>query len=473
MELLIQQTFTHVLNLLSTAEFLARLQFAATVIIHYIFPPLTIGLSIFVAICETAWAITGKEHYRRMTKFWGRLFLINFALGVVTGIVMEFQFGMNWSEFSRYVGNVFGVPLAIEILVAFFLESTFIGLWIFGWDKFSRKVHALIMWIVALGSSMSALWIIVANAWMQEPVGYIIKNGKAELNNFGALLTTGQFQYEFWHTWAAALVTAGFFALGISAFHLVWKKKDLQVFKTSFRLAAIFSFVSILAVVLLGHFLADHVAEKQPMKLAAMEAMWTSENPASEGVIVIPDEFAQKNLFQIRIPYGLDLIMYGSFSGEVQGMKELQAKYEAKYGPGDYIPPVFITFYAFRAMVGAGFLMLLIAIYLLFKTVIRKSFKFKKWFLWFLVPCIALPYIANITGWIVTEVGRQPWIVHGLLKTNDAVSPGVSYADVVISLAFFIIVYGLLLLVDVYLLWKFAVAGTKDFESENLIDTEE
>ncbi len=472
MEAFMHQFFSLLYSELSSPVFLSRLQFSLSVIIHFIFPPLTIGLSLLVAFFETCYAASGKEHYRRMTKFWGRLFLINFAIGVVTGIVMEFQFGMNWSLFSSYVGDVFGVPLAIEVLLAFFLESTFIGLWIFGWEKFGKKTHAVIMWLVAIGSSLSAFWILTANSFMQEPVGYVLRNNRLELNNFTALFTSKQFVLEFWHTWFAAVVTAAFFIIAISAYHIM-RKNDLKVFKLSFKIAVVYGLIGIIGVAYMGHRMADHIVKTQPMKMAAMESLWESENPASEAIIAFPDQIGKKNFYALRIPHGLDLLAYGKWTGRVAGINEIQKEYEAKYGPGDYIPPVAVTFYAFRAMVGVGMLLLIIAIYLFFKTVIRNNFKFNKWVMRGLMVCIIFPYIANITGWIVTEVGRQPWIVHGLMKTSQAMSPNLTWGDIATSLIAIFVVYTTLTIVAIFLLWRYAVLGTWDFQIKKINSEEE
>lgn len=471
MELFFIQFFQNLGHEFCTPVFWARLQFALTAIIHYIFPPLTIGLSLFIAILETAYVRTGKEHYKRMVKFWGRLFLINFAAGVVTGIVMEFQFGMNWSVFSGYVGSVFGVPLAIEILLAFFIESTFLGLWIFGWDKVGKKLHAAFIWLVAIGTSLSAVFIIIANSWMQEPVGFAIKNGRAELTSLGAIMTSGQFYLEFWHTWFAAICTAAFFVIGISAYNLL-KKHDSIVFKTSLKFVSIYALIGIIGVAYYGDAMASYIAKHQPMKLAAMESLWESENPAGESLFAIPLYNEQRNVIDVKIPHLLSMLVYKRLDGKILGIKEVQKMYVEQYGPGNYVPPILITYYAFRAMAGVAILMLIIAIYLFIKSGIRNKFKFRKLTLWCLIISIIFPYIANITGWIVTEVGRQPWMVMGLLKTSEGVSNHEMYS-VIISLGVLVVVFGIVALVAIYLLWKFAIAGTKDFLPEGYVETEE
>ena len=288
---------------------LSRWQFAITTIYHFFFVPLTLGLSVFVAILETIYVRTGQEVYKRMTKFWGKLFVINFAMGVVTGIVQEFQFGMNWSEYSRYVGDIFGAPLAIEALLAFFLESTFLGLWIFGWDKVSKGVHALAIWLVAIGSNISSLWILVANSFMQQPVGYAEENGRLVMTNFWALLGNSNVWVQFPHVVFSGFATAAFFVLGISAYHLL-RKKHADVFERSFRLAALYGTIAMLLVILVGHSQAQHMVATQPMKMAAAEALWETENPASFSLFTITDQANRRDLVSLRVPRLLSLLSY-------------------------------------------------------------------------------------------------------------------------------------------------------------------
>ena len=333
---------------------LARIQFGITTVYHFFFVPLTLGLSVIVAIMETLYVQTGNEVYKRMTKFWGKLFIINFAMGVVTGIVQEFQFGMNWSEYSRFVGDIFGAPLAIEALLAFFLESTFLGLWIFGWDKLSKRAHAIVMWLVAIGSNISALWILIANSFMQEPVGYVLRNGRAEMDDFAAVVFNPNIWVQFPHVFTAGLATAAFFVLGISAYHLA-KKRETDLFKRSFQIAAIIGTMAIILVALGGHSQAQHMVQTQPMKMAAAEALWTTEDPASFSLITIGDLTQRNEIFSIRIPFALSLLATDQLTGEVKGIYDLQSEYEALYGPGNYIPPVAVIYWSFRLMVGAGF----------------------------------------------------------------------------------------------------------------------
>ncbi len=439
---------------------LSRWQFAVTTVYHFFFVPLTLGLSIMVAIMETMYVRTGNEVYLRMTKFWGKLFLINFVMGVVTGLVQEFQFGMNWSEYSRFVGDIFGAPLAIEALLAFFLESTFLGVWIFGWDKLSKKLHAAIMWIVAIGSNLSALWILIANSFMQEPVGYVIRNGRAEMVDFFALIVNPHVWVQFPHVFFAGISTAAFFVLGISAYHLLKKSDDIEVFKKSFNMSVVYGLIGSVMVALLGHTQMQHMVVEQPMKVAAAEALWETANPAALSLFTVGDEQEKKDIFAIHVPNLLSILAYNSFDGEVKGIKNLQAEYEQKYGPGDYVPPVIITYWTFRIMVGAGTLMILIILYALYY-VLNKRFDFKPLYLKIFILSLFLPYIANSAGWILTEVGRQPWVVFGLMKTTDAVSPMVTAGEVLFSLIVFTLLYGALMAVDIYLLKKFALTGTK------------
>jgi cytochrome d ubiquinol oxidase subunit I len=438
---------------------LARLQFAATTVYHFFFVPLTLGLSILVAWMETRYVRTGDETYKRMAKFWGKLFVINFAMGVVTGIVQEFQFGMNWSEYSRFVGDVFGAPLAIEALSSFFLESTFLGVWIFGWDRLSKGMHAAAIWLVAIAANLSALWILIANSFMQQPVGYVINNGRAEMVDFGALLTNPHIFLQYPHVLASGMATAAFFVLAISAYHLLRKSEDLPVFVRSFRTAAIYGLIASLLVVVIGHAQGQHMVRTQPMKMAAAEALWESEDPASFSLFTIADETERRDIVSVRLPYFLSFMSYNRFTGEVKGINNLQAEYEATYGPGNYVPPVTVSYWTFRLMVGAGFLMVLLAaVGLLFALRGRLEPAPRILRLWPLA--LALPYLANTCGWLFTEIARQPWIVFGLMRTAEGVSPTVTAGMLWLSLAAFTLLYGALMGADIYLLAKFARAGT-------------
>jgi cytochrome d ubiquinol oxidase subunit I len=394
-----------------------------------------------------------------MTKFWGKLFLINFAVGVVTGLVQEFQFGMNWSEFSRFVGDIFGIPLAMEALLAFFLESVFLGIWIFGWDKLPKAVHAATIWMVAIGSSLSALWILFANSWMQHPVGYTIRNGRAELTDFWALITNPYVWLQFPHVLFAGVATAAFFVLGISAYHLRKKSADRDVFKRSFQWAVVYALIGSILAGLVGHTQMQRLVENQPMKIAAAEALWESEEPASLSLLTIGTLSGREEIWSLRVPGVMSLLTCNNLTCRMVGMNELQAELEGTYGPGYYVPPIPILYWSFRGMVTTGSLMVLIGLYGLF-LVLRKRAEYPRWFLYLLPWAIALPYMANTGGWLMAEVGRQPWVVYGVMLTEAGVSVVVSAGTVLLSLVTFTLLYGALMVIDVFLLSKFARKGS-------------
>lgn len=442
---------------------LARWQFGITTVYHFFFVPLTLGLSLMLAVMETMYVRTGDEVYKRMVKFWGKLFLINFAMGVATGIVQEFQFGMNWSEYSRYVGDVFGSLLAVEALVAFFLESTFLGIWTFGWDKLSKRLHAVTIWAAAIGANLSAFWIICANSWMQHPVGHIINEatGRAEMGSFSALVTNPQTWTEFTHVVFGGMCTAAFFVLGISAWHL-WRKRnpeDQEFFRRSFRWAAVYALAASLLVVGVGHAQAQEMVKRQPMKLAASEALWESENPAAFSLMAGIDAKNQTNPWAIRIPTALSILAYNKPTGEIRGIKDLQAEYEKTYGPGNYVPNVPVTFWSFRIMVACGGLMLLAALIAAWSTRKGRMPALPPWIGGAFMLSLFLPYVAHSAGWIMTEMGRQPWVVFGLMKTEQGVSLATSASEVWITVIGFTAIYGLLMLVDIYLLRKYSAMG--------------
>ncbi len=440
------------------ALLLARSQFAVTTIYHFFFVPLTLGLSIIVALMETLYVRTGRDLYLKMTKFWGKLFVINFAMGVVTGIVQEFQFGMNWSEYSRFVGDIFGAPLAIEALLAFFLESTFLGIWIFGWERVSKRVHLLAIWIVAIASNLSALWILIANSWMQQPVGYVINEGRAEMVDFAAVVFNPNIWTQFPHVISSGMATAAFFVLGISTYHLLRPIKEKAVYSRSFQIAAILGVLATVGVVMTGHSQMQHLVNSQPMKVASAEALWNTEDPAGLSLFTIGDTENREDVFAIRIPGLLSLLALDQIYGEVQGINNLQAEYEAQYGPDNYVPPVFITYWSFRVMVGAGFAMLAAIAYALLLVMgeqLEEGPRFLRLFIW-LIP---LPYIANTAGWVLTEFGRFPWIVYGLMKIADGVSITVPAWSVALTLAGYTLIYAALMVATVYLLAKYARLG--------------
>ena len=423
---------------------LSRLQFAFATFIHFIFVPLTLGLSFIVAVMETKYVRTGDETYKKMAKFWGRLFLINFALGVVTGITLEFQFGTNWSRYSTFVGDIFGSLLAIEATAAFFLESTFVAVWVFGWEKLSPKLHLTSIWLVAFASNLSALWIILANGFMQHPVGYVIQNGRAELASFMDVLSNGYAWNEFFHTVTGSWALAGFFVVGVSAWHLL-RKQNIDFFTKSFRVGAAFALIFALVVALVGHRQGNIVAEVQPAKLAAMESHWETQANAPMYLLQVPDPANEGNSVQFgKIPSILSIMAFNNPSAVVKGLKDF---------PAQDRPPVTLTFSAFRLMVGLGTLMIIMAIlaFIARHQPAESSAKLLKAFVW----CIPVPYLALQAGWAVAEVGRQPWIVYGIMRTRDAVSP-LATSQVAISLAAFFVVYILLAAIDIFLLAKYA-----------------
>ena len=428
---------------------LSRLQFALTSAFHFLFVPLTLGLSVLVAFMEVRYWLTGRELYLRMTKFWGKLFLINFALGVVTGITLEFQFGMNWAEYSRYVGDIFGAPLAIEASVAFFLESVFIGVWIFGWNKISKGKHALSICLVAFATNLSGLWILLANGWMQHPVGYVIRNGRAEMVDFMAMVLNPNGLLKFFHQIASGYTVAAFFIMGISAWHLL-RKNEPVFFKASFKIAALFALFSGLVNGLTGDMSGVAVAKTQPAKLAAMESLWETKSGAGMHLLIIPDAANERNALElITIPNALSLLATHSPGGEVKGLKDF---------PKDERPPVWPVFLSFRLMVGLGTLFLalgLLAVWFSLKDRLERYPLFLK----LLVLVIPLPYLANQAGWIVAEMGRQPWIVYGVMKTSDAVSKSITVGQVAFSLTGFVLLYTLLGAMDIFLLTKYARKG--------------
>jgi cytochrome d ubiquinol oxidase subunit I len=430
---------------------LSRLQFAVATYFHFLFVPLTLGLSVLVAIMETQFVRTGDEEYRRMAKFWGKLFLINFALGVVTGITLEFQFGTNWSRYSKYVGDIFGSLLAIEATTSFFLESTLIGVWAFGWKKLSPKAHAICIWLVAAASNLSAYWILAANSWMQHPVGYVIRNGRAELTDFWAVITQPYAIFMFLHVICAAYVLSGFFVMGVSAVHLL-RGNERSFFKRSFKMAATFAVIFALGVMGIGDLQGKEMMKAQPAKAAAAEAVWETTKGAPMYIFSVPDEANERNSVEIGgIPKLLSWVALGDANGVYKGLKEW---------PKEERPPVAITFWAFRLMVGLGMLFALITILAWLK---RNDPEASPWLLKLLVLVIPLPYIALGLGWTVTEVGRQPWIVYGVMKTADAASklPG---SQVGLSLAAFIVVYSVLGVICFWLISKYAGKGPEPLE---------
>ncbi|MGO9205650.1 MAG: cytochrome ubiquinol oxidase subunit I [Candidatus Limnocylindrales bacterium] len=433
---------------------LSRWQFGITTVYHFLFVPLTIGLAFLVAGFQTAWVRTNKDRYLQLTRFYGDLFLINFALGVVTGIVQEFQFGMNWSAYSRFVGDIFGAPLAIEGLLAFFLESTFLGLWIFGWDRLPKRVHLATIWLAAIGTVLSAYFILIANAWMQDPVGYQLNAaaGRAELTNFLAVLTSSVAVITFLHTVAAAVLTAGAFVAGVALWRL-WRHPDLDadVFRTAARVGAWTVLVAVVLVFVTGDQQGKVITTVQPMKTAAAEALYHTSQPASFSIFTIGSPDGRTELFSVRIPDVLSFLATGNLNGTVEGINNLQAQYAATYGPGDYVPYVPVIYWTFRLMIGMGVFAALGALWILW-AVRRRGVPIGRWVLAVALILPLLPLAANSVGWLCTEMGRQPWLVFGLMQTQAGVSPGTSTAEVLISLVGFTVLYGGLAVVEVRLL---------------------
>ncbi|MBQ5637074.1 MAG: cytochrome ubiquinol oxidase subunit I [Selenomonadales bacterium] len=431
---------------------LSRWQFAITTVYHFLFVPITLGLAFFIAMLETWYVKTGEEKYRSLTQFWGKIFLVNFAMGVVTGIVQEFHFGMNWSEYARFMGDVFGAPLAMEALTAFFLESTFLGIWLFGWDKLSKKVHALCIWIVAFSSSLSAFWIIVANSFMQNPVGFAIQNGRAEMVDFVSLITNPYAASMYVHTWTSALATAGVLIVAVCAYQIL-AGRHTEMFKSCMKGGLVVAMVGLLSVMGTGHMQAQMIHDYQPMKSAATEAIWDTVDPAPFYLTATIDEENGANTDGIKVDGALSALLYNKFEGEVVGMNQLQAEYVEKYGEGNYIPEVSALFWSFRAMVIAGSVMMAVVglafLAMLFGRLERYSLLLRG-----LIMMLPLPFIANSCGWFVTEGGRQPWIVYGLQKVADAVSPNLTTTEIWISMVGFTLVYAALIVVALWIVMK-------------------
>ena len=446
---------------------LARIQFASTSIYHFLFVPVTIGLGFLVAILQTMWYRGGDPEYKRLTKFFGTLLVINVAIGVVTGLVQEFEFGMNWSSYSRYVGDVFGAPLAMEGLAAFFLESTFLGLWLFGWDRLPKKIHLATIWLVALGGVLSAAFIMAANSWMQHPVGYEIDpaTNRPVLNNIGAVFTNPVFVWGYLHVVLASLVTGSLVMLGVSAWHLRRHGAESPFFRTA-KAALVVLVPAILLNLIVGSKLGIIETTYQPMKIAAAEAQWQTCSPCSFSAFQIEggryDETPKKI---IAIPHLLSVLATGTWDGQVLGLNPLNEQYQQQYGPGRYVPNVFIQYWSMRVMAYLGALISLLALWgawLLHRGKLATS----KWFLLASTWAIVTPFLMNTAGWLLTESGRQPWIVQGLMLVKDGVSQSVSVTEIWISLIFFIALYGLLAAVDGTLMFRFGRKALGDGDED-------
>lgn len=443
---------------------LSRWQFGLTTVYHFLFVPLTIGMVFLVAILQTAWVRTNDEKFLKLTKLFGKIFLINFAMGVVTGIVQEFQFGMNWSDYSRFVGDIFGAPLAMEGLLAFFFEATFIGLWIFGWERLSKKLHLATIWMTALGVVLSAYFILAANAFMQNPVGFEINEAKnrAELVDIGAVLTNVVALNQFPHTITASFMFAGAVMVSISAYHLKRKLATASM-KTSLRFGLWTVLAGGIGTIISGDGLGIAMVNTQPMKMAAAEALYNTSAPASFSLFTWGTPDGKSELFSVRIPNLLSFLSTHTMDGQVEGLNDLQAQYVAAYGPGDYMPTIWITYWAFRWMMGLGFLSMLIAVLGLWMT--RKGkLNLPTWAWNVAIWSAPLPVLGISLGWMFTEMGRQPWLVFKLMKTADGVSPGINGVDVLISLIVFTAIYGILAVVEMKLLLAAAQQGIDETE---------
>ena len=453
---------------------LARWQFAMTSIYHFLFVPVTIGLAFLVALLETAWYRNGDETYRKLARFFGALLLINVAVGVVTGLIQEFEFGMNWSAYSRVVGNVFGGPLAMEGLAAFFLESTFLGIWIFGWNRLSKRAHLTCIWLVAAGTMLSAAFILAANSWMQHPVGYTTNtpSGQPQLTNIFDLFTNPTFLWAYPHVLLASLVTGSVIMLGVSAWHL-HRKQAVE----AFRRTAVISLAVLLPAIILAMFVGSELGviedRYQPMKIAAAEAQWTNCQPCSFSIFQIGGGKEDMTPTQIlEIPHLLSLLATNHWNGAVQGLSSVNAQYQQQYGPGNYVPNVFIQYWSMRVMAYTASLVLILALWGAWN-IWRKRLQRARWFLlastWFVIA----PFVMNTAGWFLTENGRQPWIVQGLMLTKNGVSPSVSTSWVWITLTLFILIYGIFAVVDGFLMVRYSRKPLADVEEEQPADEAE
>ncbi len=448
------------------ANDLARWQFATTSVYHFLFVPVTIGLAFLVAVLQTAWYRTDDPEYKRMTRFFGTLLLINVAIGVVTGLVQEFEFGMNWSTYSRFVGGVFGAPLAMEGLIAFFLESTFLGLWLFGWNRLPKRVHLATIWAVSIGSLLSAMFILIANSWMQHPVGYKLnKAGQPVLSNVWALFVNPTFVWGYAHVVLASLITGSLVMLAVSAWYLR-KQSHVESFHRTAKVALIVLIPTIVIQLSVGNQLGVIENHYQPMKIAAAEAQWKSCKPCSFSMIQIGGGANDKTPSQIiQIPHLLSVLATGTWNGPVTGLNQLQAEYQAKYGPGNYVPDVFIQYWSMRVMAYLATLVLLLALWggwLLQRGKLARS----KLFLTLTIWAVITPFLMNTAGGLLTESGRQPWIVQGLQKTVNASSPSVSATEIWISLIVLILAYIVLGAADAVLMLRYSRRGLAHADEE-------
>jgi cytochrome d ubiquinol oxidase subunit I len=451
---------------------LARWQFAITTVYHFLFVPITIGLGFLVAGLQTAWYRKNNLKYLRATKFFGKLFLINFAIGVVTGIVQEFQFGMNWSTYSRFVGDIFGAPLAMEGLLAFFLESTFLGLWIFGWDRLPKKLHLATIWLAATGTLLSAYFILAANSFMQHPVGYVMNatKNRAELENIFTVLFQKTAIVTFLHTIPSAFFAAGAFMAGISAY-LLLKKKDSEMARPTLKVGLVTVIISFLLVGVTGDVIGKVMTTQQPMKMAAAEALYDTTDSAPFSLFTVGTLDGSRSVFQVDVPSVLSFLATGDFKATVKGVNDLQAEYEKTYGPGNYTPNIPLAYWSFRLMIGFGALAFFLAIFTLWRTRKGGELPQSKWFLRSMITMPFIPLAAISFGWIFTETARQPWAVFGLIKTADGVSAVVSAGSVLFTMIVFTLLYGVLAVIEVGLTLKVIKNGPApevDYENPQL-----
>ncbi len=451
---------------------LARWQFGITTVYHFFFVPMTISLAFLVAIMQTAWRRTDDEKWLRLTRFFGKLFLINFAMGIVTGIVQEFQFGMNWSSYSRFVGDIFGAPLAIEGLLAFFLESTFLGLWIFGWDRLKPGLHLACIWIAAIGTAVSAYFILAANSFMQNPVGYTFnaERGRAELESFAEVLTNKVVLITLPHTLFAAFMVGGGFVAGVAFWKLVRKPgEDASAYRSGVKLGAIALLIAGLGTIVTGDIQGKVMTEVQPMKMAAAEGLYEDAQPAPFSLLTIGTLDGSEPIFQLEIPHLLSYLGTGSLDGEVRGIDSLNEEYRETYsetGLEDFSPNIPVTYWSFRMMITAGALAMIGGAWLLWSIrgghTPQLGTRRTRLLLFTAVMLPLLPIAANSFGWIFTEMGRQPWVVFGLMPTATGVSPSVSAAQVWTSMIGFTLLYGILAVIEVKLLLRFIGKGLPD-----------
>lgn len=457
---------------------LARWQFGITTVYHFLFVPITLGLSFLVALMQTMWYRTGDDAWLRLTKFFGKIFLINFAMGVVTGIVQEFQFGMNWSEYSRFVGDIFGAPLAVEGLLAFFLESTFLGLWIFGWDRLSKKMHLATIWLAAIGTTFSAYFILAANAFMQHPVGFTInpETQRAEMTDFFAVLTQNTAVIAYLHTMSAAFLVSGTLVAGVSAY-LTMKRKDPMIMRKTLRMGAVVVLISGIAVSITGDIDSKIMVQQQPMKMAAAEGLYETESNAGFSLFTIGTLDGEQEVFSIRVPSLLSYLATGDVNGEVKGINDLKAEYSETYAftgleGSQFMPNVPLAYWSFRLMIGLGMIAVLWALWMLWS--MRGGREPKGRFayvssLWMtLFPLIGISF-----GWLFTELGRQPWLVFGQMTTAAGVSPTVTSLDVILSMTLFTVLYGILAVIEVGLLLKTIQQGLPKVTSDDVAVVED